>query len=157
MSDSLTGIMRRLGALEDAYEQTRTKEVLTYATGTWTPTYSGGTTAGTTGYTGGAQAGEYTRWGRVVQAQGRVTWTSATGTGVARISLPFTSANITNAFGAVSIVTDGVTFAGAAPQALIFPNTAYFELKYPVSNGTTIDIAVEAAGTVFFSAVYIIA
>lgn len=27
MSDSLTGIMRRLKALEDAYEQTRTKEV----------------------------------------------------------------------------------------------------------------------------------
>lgn len=123
---------------------------------TYTPTYFGGTTAGTTGYTGGAQVGEYVRIGPLIHVQGRITWTSATGTGVACISLPFTAANITNAFGAVAIVTDGVTFAGASPQALIRPNTAYFELKYPQNNGATVDIAVEAAGTVFFAASYLI-
>lgn len=148
-------ILRRLLDLERAYEQTRTKEVITYTTGSYTPTMVGGTTAGTTGYS--VQAGEYTRWGRVVHAQGRVSWTSATGTGVTRISLPFTSTSTANIFGAVSIATDSVTFAGAAPQGLIRPGTAYFELSYPVSNAGAVDIAVEAAGSVFFSATYIIA
>ena len=154
MSDALEGILRRLAKLEDAYEQTRPKETLTYATGTWQPTYVGGTTAGATGYA--VQVGEYTRIGRMVFGQGRVVWTSATGTGVARISLPFAASSITNAYGAVALVTDNVTFAGTAPEGLIIPGAAYFELKYPVSNANAVDIAVEAAGTVFFQVSYII-
>lgn len=124
-----------------------------YATGSYLPTMVGGTTTGTTAYS--VQAGEYTRFGRVVHAQGRVSWTNATGTGVPRISLPFTSTSTTNIFGAASIATDSVTFAGAAPQGLVRPGTAYVELSYPVSNGPAVDMAVEATGSVFFSVVYI--
>lgn len=136
-------------------------ELIPYVAPTaYTPTMVGGTTAGTTTYS--VQVGSYVRMGKIIHAQGRVSWTAATGTGVTRIGLPFTSSATTNLFSAASIATDSVTFGAAAPPAtggpmgLVFPNTAYFELKYPVSNDATVDIAVEAAGTVFFQVTYII-
>lgn len=120
--------------------------------GAWTPTYTGGTSAGSTTYT--AQAGYWTRLGNVIHAQGRVAWSAASGTGAARISLPFTSGNYD--YGAGAIVTDGVTFASGAPQIQVPPNVAYFELIAPTSNASSSAIAVEAAGTVVFTVVYFV-
>lgn len=151
---NLEDVLRRIQDLEQWRDRNKV-EVPIFSRASYAPTYTGGATPGTTTYT--VQVGEYVRIGSLVHAQGRVTWTNATGTGVARISLPLTAANIANAFGAVALVTDAVTFASGAPQGLILPNAAYFELKYPVSNAATVDIAIEAAGTVFFSATYIIA
>lgn len=104
MSDSLIGIMRRMKALEAAYEQTRTKEVLTYTTGAWTPALSGdGATPGTYTYTigGGFTGGKYTRNGNTVTFRGRVYITAITVAPTAgsnmRISLPtaYTVATLT--------------------------------------------------------------
>lgn len=147
-------MQRQIRELQDRLERLEKTDALLYQTGSWSPTYVGGTTTGTTGYA--VQVGEYTRIGRFVHGQGRIVWTSATGTGVARISLPFTASSITNAYGAVALVTDNVTFGGAAPEGLIIPGAAYFELKYPASNANAVDIAVEAAGAVYFSVSYII-
>src|SRR5262245_48178750 len=58
-----------------------------YVVSTWTVTYVGGTTAGVTTYS--LQDGKYIRIGSLVIFTGAVVWTAATGTGDARISLPF--------------------------------------------------------------------
>jgi len=65
-----------------------------YEEGTWTPTYFGSSTAGTTTYT--SQAGNYTKVGRLVTVNGSIGLSAATGTGQLRIGgFPFTSASIT--------------------------------------------------------------
>ncbi len=67
-----------------------TSELLTwYEEGTWTPTYIGATSAGTTTYAG--QSGRYTRVGRQVTAHFDLDVSAATGTGNLLIGgLPFT-------------------------------------------------------------------
>lgn len=98
MSDGLIGIMRRLKALEEAYEQTRTKEVLTYTTGTWQPTLVGTTTPGTFTYNATVTGGEYTRRGNRVEYHGRmfITAIPVAPTGNIYIALPtvFTVASV---------------------------------------------------------------
>jgi hypothetical protein len=61
-----------------------------YEEGTWTPTYFGATTAGTTSYS--FRNGTYTKIGNLVHATAIMGVSSATGTGNAKIGgLPFTS------------------------------------------------------------------
>jgi hypothetical protein len=63
-----------------------------YEEGTWTPTYFGESSAGTTTYS--SQLGVYTKIGNLVVASGVVVVDTATGTGNIRIGgFPFTSAN----------------------------------------------------------------
>ena len=50
-----------------------------YEEGTWTPTYYGSTTAGTTTYT--SQEGQYTKIGRTVTVHAQISISAATGTG----------------------------------------------------------------------------
>jgi hypothetical protein len=71
---------------------TGTSELLAdYEEGTWTPTYIGATTAGTTSY--GTQTGRYTKIGRQVTVHFDLDVNSADGTGNALIGgLPFTCA-----------------------------------------------------------------
>lgn len=76
MSDVLAGILRRLNALETAYEQTRTKEVVTYTTGTWTPTLVGFTTPGSFTYDATNTGAAYTRIGNRVFFEGSITITA---------------------------------------------------------------------------------
>lgn len=122
--------------------------------GTYTPTYLGGTTAGATTYT--TQQGAWWRFGPIVLATGTVQWSAATGTGNARISLPFASANVSNQNFGGSLWEALVTFANSTPQMLISPNVAYFIMTSPVTNGANTTVAVEAAGLVVFSAFYAI-
>lgn len=66
-----------------------------YSVGTFTPTFVGNTTAGTTTYTN--QNGYYIRIGDLIQVQALMTGTGATGTGAVSFrSLPFTVKNQTN-------------------------------------------------------------
>ena len=59
------------------------------ASGSWTPTLTGGTAAGSTTYT--TQAGTYSLLGNILIATFNIVITGATGTGDARIgNLPFT-------------------------------------------------------------------
>lgn len=123
-----------------------------HQSGTWTPTYLGLSTAGVTTYT--TQQGNYRKIGTsgLVVAQFEVTWTAASGTGAAIISLPFT-ALATMEF-AMPIYTSNVTYAGGPPFGLVNTATAYMLLGTPTSNAATATIAVEAAGTIFGTAIY---
>ena len=122
--------------------------------GTYTPTYTGGTTPGTTTYS--VQQGAWVRFGPCVLVTGTVVWTAATGTGDARISLPFTAGNVSNQNFSGSVRNVNVTFANSTPQALIQANTDYFILQSPATNAASTTVAVEAAGNIVFSVWYLI-
>lgn len=122
--------------------------------GTYSPTYVGGTTAGATTYT--TQQGAWWQLGPIMFVTGTVQWSAATGTGNARISLPTVAANVANQNFSGSLWQSLVTFANSTPQLLISPNTAYFIMTSPISNGANTTVAVEAAGLVVFSAFFAI-
>lgn len=123
-------------------------------TGTYTPTYLGGTTPGATTYT--TQQGAWVRLGPVVIATGIVAWTAATGTGTARIGLPFTSANVANQNFGGSIHITGVTFAAGTPLVVLAPNIDSFFLQSPATNVGSTNVAIEAAGQIIFTVTYFI-
>lgn len=147
-------ILRMLYDNEARLKQTETKEVPIYTTSTWTPTYYGSVTVGTTTYT--SQAGYYTRVGRVILFTGYIAWTNATGTGNAQLSLPFTAANLTDGRYAVSLRINNITFANAGVEGLILPATDYVSLWTPASNVVTTAVAVEVAGDISYSGMYFI-
>lgn len=157
MSNDLLRILR---ANDDRLRQTETKEVpggipgftSFYDIGTWVPTYLGGTTPGATTYS--VQVGTWTRTGRVIVAYGRVVWTAASGTGSARVSLPFATGAFD--YGSGSLWTDGVTFAGGSPQIQLPPSQSFFEMISPVSNAASGAVVVEAAGNIGFSVTYFV-
>ena len=122
-----------------------------YVEGTYTPTYEGGTTAGTTTYS--VQQGSYVRIGNLVLATGAVVWTAATGTGNARISLPFAGAAGVNQTGSIRVIS--VTFAAGTPQ-VEFSGTNYFEMRSAASNAGGTVVQVEAAGNIIFTIAYLI-
>lgn len=147
-------LIRRVLGLEAAVRALATREGPIYAKGTWTPTYSGLTTAGTTTYTG-QRYGEYVRVGRLITFTGIVGWTAASGTGGVVIGgLPFTSASTTNDFWAVSVRANGVTFSGSGIQAYISTGTSTIILETPTTNTTPTAVAVEAAGSLILSGFY---
>ena len=123
-----------------------------FSTGTYVPTYLGGTTAGATTYV--VQQGAWTKIGDLVFVTGTVQWSAATGTGNAQISLPFTAINVANQNHSGSLWVATVTFANGTPQLLISPNTAYFIMTSPLTNAANTTVAVEAAGVVAWSVAY---
>lgn len=121
---------------------------------TWTPTYTGSATAGTTTYT--AQVGWYVRIGNIVFVLGHLVWTNATGTGNVRISLPFTSSNTSGQRTAGAVWTDSVTFANGSIQALNFANNAVLRLYSPATNAGSTELSIETAGTIIFAIWYLV-
>lgn len=100
-----------------------------YTEGTFTPTIVGGSTAGTTTYTG--QNGYYRRIGTVALVQAQMTGTAATGTGAATFGgLPFTIKNQT--LGGCP----GATAAGDA-AGWVWPASATQIQFNPTLNATT--------------------
>lgn len=140
----LRSLRRRTGRVE-----VKTAPILT---DTYTPTYLGATTAGTTTYT--TQDGFWSRWGDVVFFHGRVIWTAATGTGSAIISLPFTSQNTTGMRSIAVVYPTNVTFANGSIAAQIAPNTAFFVMNSPATNAGGTAVAVEAAGDIIFGGLF---
>jgi len=144
-------------------KQTETREVpgnvpgfsQFYDFGTWVPTYVGGTTAGATTYV--TQFGAWVRVGALVVATATLEWSAATGTGDARLSLPFTAVNTTNKFYAVPVRTNLVTFANSAPIGQLLNNTAYIVMTSPATNANSAVVAIEAAGLVIYTANYFVA
>lgn len=150
MSDDLTRFIRqtqrRLG-------RTAAKAPPIYLENTFTPTYIGSVTAGTTTYT--TQVGEYTRIGRVVVATLNLVWTNATGTGFARLGgLPFTSANITSIFYTFQPQTNFVTFANGSIEGLLLNNSTQGTMTSPATNAANTELAIEVAGTLRATIIY---
>ena len=102
-----------------------------YEEGTFTPTATGATTAGTTVYT--AQYGWYTKIGQQVNITLFVQWSSLTGTGALNISgLPFTSKNDGNFYAVGAVVCSALNWAA---------NTSVAALQIPNSNNVRIYIS----------------
>lgn len=123
--------------------------------GTWTPTYLGGTTPGSTTYT--VQVGRYLLIGNRCLFSLRVDWTAASGTGNAQIYLPFTCVNLGTSIHAVSVYVNNLTFANGSVQGAVIDNTNYMILASPITNAGVTVVQVEAAGTIIASGVYEIA
>lgn len=149
MSD--VDVVRRLLALERRIERLETTGT-GYQVGVWTPTYLGAATPGATTYT--TQVGVYTRSGNLIAFSAHVAWTAATGTGVAIVSLPFTSDATTDQRWAVAVQSANVTFANGSIQGVIVPNVAYVQFISPATNAAGTQLTVEAAGTLVVSGVY---
>lgn len=123
------------------------------ATLTYTPTYLGGTVPGVTTYS--IQIGRYRQLAdNLVWFFARVDWTNATGTGVAQVSLPFTSRNTANAAQSISVWTSNVTFAAQGIICVVNPNSAIAFVGSPTTNAATATIAMETAGTIIIEGVY---
>lgn len=136
-------ILRRLDNLE-------AQSKVHYTKGTYTPTYTGQTTAGVTTYT--LQTGEYRIIGSVCIATAAIAWTAATGTGNARFSLPFVAAQL----GSGGVRIDGVTFANSAPGINLASGNSFFTLLSPLTNAGGTTVQMEAAGNIIYTVAFLI-
>ena len=144
-------VLRRLDAIERYLDRLRARDNGAGNPLTYTPTYDGAVSGSTTNT---VQQGSYVVLGKKVICTGTIAWTAASGTGAARISLPFTAANTSNQnFGGTAWLSGG-TFANGTPLVLISPNTAYFSLFSPLTNAANTTVAVEAAGTIVWTVVF---
>lgn len=158
-------ILRRLLDLERAYEQTRTKEVITYATGTWTPAFAGSGTPGTFTYSN--QLGFYARTGNVAHIAGflSISAISVAPTGTMSITgLPFAAKSTTGYRAGVEwAVIDNFNYAAGAMQltgAIVAGLSSIFlfesfdnggAVQTPAANFTNVNCNLQ------FSATYLIA
>lgn len=152
MQSIIAEITGQIKGLAKRVKQLEKIQLPLYEDTTYTPTYLGGTTPGTTTYT--AQVGYYIRQGKMVTVWGIVAWNAATGTGNARISLPFSVKTLTGFGVPVTLRFNGVTYSGDSYQGLANTGLAYFEIAGITSNiGPTVT-AVEASGSVAYNLVY---
>lgn len=145
----------RIRKLEQQIARLLARTSILYDKNTYTPTYLGGTTPGTTTYS--VQAGFWVRIGKVVFFTATVVWTAATGTGDARISLPFTAENNTNEAWSAYVRSINVTFANGSVQGQITTNTNFVFFLSPATNAAGTNIAVEAAGNLVVTGFYFVA
>lgn len=143
IADDITDIRRTL-------DQVSTGVVL--HTGTYSPTYTGATSAGVTTYS--AQQGYYWRIGSIVFVTGLVAWTAVTGTGNAQISLPITPSSTFGFRASGSLRITSVTFTTTTPELILDPTAAQFTMESPVSNAAGNILQMEAAGNITFSLFY---
>ena len=136
---------------------TGTSELFTdYEEGTFTPTISGSTSAGTGTYA--AQGGVYTKVGSIVNIQIYINVSGHTGTGNITITgLPFTSVSGPNNYGSVTIgyLDNCALTALNYPLGIISPNVTYISLvQSPTGGGALTAVPMDAAFSIMVSAVY---
>jgi hypothetical protein len=132
------------------------RQMVPSATSTYTPTYTGATTPGVTTYS--VQVGRYRLLAdNLCWFYARVDWTNATGTGLAQVSLPFTSRNIASGAQSIRAWCSNVTFAGTGLVCVVNPNSAVAFIGTLNSNAATATITVETAGTIILAGVYEVA
>lgn len=126
-----------------------------YEAAAYTPSYYGGTTAGTTTYSAGYPTGWYIRVGEMVHVWGALVWTGATGTGESRISLPFTHADpgvVRDVPVALRISSTAIT--NTVAQGLCRAGQNYWRLESVTGSGATAAQSVLGAGNISFHIVY---
>ena len=127
-----------------------------YEEGTFTPTVSGSTVAGTGTYS--TQQGTYTKIGNLVTVNVWVQWTAHTGTGNLLFSnLPFASINTTNyrASGSLGLVDVLALTANNVATIALAPNSTNISaLQYPVGGGGNTSVAMDTAANIHYSMTY---
>jgi hypothetical protein len=120
--------------------------------GTFTPTYYGSTTAGTTTYT--FQRGTYRTEGDILFFSARISWTGATGTGSAVVGgLPIVS-RATNDSSFVVLALNH-TFTGSGMVGYMYGSVSVFQFISPISGGTA-NVAIDTAGELLITGQYFI-
>jgi hypothetical protein len=130
-----------------------------YEEGTWTPTCIGSSTVGTVTMNGTYTRGLYTKIGRSVYVHCVVVWSSLTGTGNLTISgLPFTCKDIgsANYVPSSSVLFNGLTVStGEIPVASALPSSTEIAMyETPTGGGGVGNVAVDAAGELYFNITY---
>ena len=127
-----------------------------YEEGTFTPTISGGTTAGTTTYSN--QQGSYTKIGRKVTISIRLTYSAATGTGEYRVGgFPFTVSNDSMEYIAPLITSNLNWNGGTYIQVYVIPNTTQATLFYCADDaGWGVQQMVNESDEIRFTATYFV-
>jgi hypothetical protein len=127
-----------------------------YEEGSFTPTVSGSTSAGTGTYS--IQVGRYTKIGDLVHVQAFLSWSAHTGTGNLRLTdLPFLALNQSNVVSAASIsyVNNLALTANNIPSFYIGNNTNRLDgIQYPVGGGAISSIPLDMAASIIYSIVY---
>ena len=144
---AIADILRRLDHLE-ALSQ------IVYDTSTYSPTYLGATTPGTTTYS--IQVGAYAQLGKLVIAAFTMVWTAATGTGIALFGLPIAPSSTANLFQSGAARIESITFANSTPGVNITPGIASFKLLSPITNAAGANVNMEAAGNIAGTIAYLI-
>lgn len=145
-------LYRRIARLEKLSEDLRTVDRPSGQLVAYTPTYVGGLTPGTTTYS--TQQGAYIRYGKLVIAWINLVWTAVTGTGEARISLPFIIASDLALYSGFARYS-GVTFTGAAPQVVLNSGNSYLRMQGVSSDAAATITNIESAGAAAITAVYL--
>ncbi len=145
-------IWRAIQEIQEEISRLKTPDALYRDSGTYAPTYLGGTTAGVTTYS--LQAGFYTRVGRLITCWGAVVWTAATGTGVALISLPFAASSVANANFSGSVRVSSVTFANSTPLVQFAAGATAWQMNSPLTNAAGTNVAIEPAGNLIWTITY---
>ena len=129
-----------------------------YEEGTWTPTISGSTTAGTGTYS--VQVGRYTKIGNRVWVDARISWSAHTGTGNLYITgLTFASANISNYRAVASLYPVNIALtAGYVAIGYMEENQQRIYVdQVPTGGGAGIAVPMDTDGTLLFSISYEVA
>jgi hypothetical protein len=128
-----------------------------YEEGTWTPTYYGSTSAGTTTYTG--QKGLYVKIGRTVYIECDLAWSAKTGTGDGYIGgLPF-NPNIYSTTDARALFYIGAYSGYSITGTLsgIVQNGSSYIILYVNNNAALAGSAIQNSGEVRFQFYYMTA
>lgn len=136
---------------------TGTSELLAdYEEGTWTPTITGSTSAGTGTYT--TQIGRYVKIGSMVYCQAYILWTNHTGTGNLWLTgLPYTLFTTTDNHpsGSIGLLSNVALTAGNIATTYGSPNTTRFNLvQYPTGGGAASSVPIDTAGEIIYSVCY---
>ena len=125
-----------------------------YEEGTFTPTISGSTSAGTGTYT--TQSGSYTKIGRQVSFRLQVFWSAHTGTGGLLVtSLPFTCSGIGGA--TIGLLNDlTLTALNYAMADIVDGTTSVRFRQYPVGGTGITDVAMSNASNIVLSGTYFV-
>ena len=125
-----------------------------YEEGTFTPTVIGTSTAGTVTY--GTRVARYTKLGRLVFIELRLSWSAGTGTGDLRISgLPFTAAGETLAGLSVAFASILTLTANHVVTSRVFDATTEIQmLSYPAGGGTSVNVAYDAEAQIGLAGCY---
>lgn len=124
-----------------------------YEQGTFTPTYYGSTTTGTTTYT--LQSGTYTRIGNVLYYNIRIAWSNATGTGNGTIGgFPY---NAQNAYHTAAVLPSdyALTALNIMSARIGFGNTMTL-FQTPVGGGTQTAVGMDTAAELTITGHYFI-
>ena len=126
-----------------------------YEEGTWTPTISGSTSAGTGTYS--VQVGRYTKICNRVWVDARISWSAHTGTGNLYITgLTFASANISNYRAVASLYPVNIALtAGYVALAYMEENQQRIYVdQVPTGGGAGTSVPMDTDGTILFSISY---